>query len=64
MKKIIIDILIRSIKTFAEVFVSLLTVGIPLNQVDWKYILSVSATSFIYTIFFNISKLKSGDKNE
>lgn len=41
---------IRAVKTFAQTLCSLITVGAAFYEVDWKYILSVSAVAFIYSL--------------
>lgn len=48
---------IRAAKTFFQVFASMMTVGAALNEIDWKYILSVSAVSAIYSIATSIAGL-------
>ncbi len=41
---------VRAIKTFAQSFASLLTVGAAISELDWGYILSVSVVSAVYSI--------------
>ena len=41
---------IRAIKTFAQSFASMITVGAALNELDWGYILSVAAVSAVYSL--------------
>lgn len=48
---------IRAAKTFFQVFASMMTVGAALNEIDWKYILSVSAVSAIYSMATSIAGL-------
>ena len=42
--------LIRTIRTFFQVFGSLITVGAALNELDWGYMISVSTVSAILCI--------------
>lgn len=42
--------IVRTIRTFFQSFAGLITVGALLSDLDWKYMLSVSAVSAIYTI--------------
>ena len=49
--------LIRAIKTFAQVFASSIAVGAAFSEVNWKYILSVAAVSFIASIATSLAGL-------
>lgn len=49
--------LIRAIKTFAQVAVSLLTVGQTVMEVNWLNVLSVSTTAAIMSILTSIAGL-------
>lgn len=53
-KDFFIAALIRAIKTAAQVMLSMLTVGVALTSFDWLQILSISGTSFIYSILTSI----------
>ena len=48
---------VRAIKTFAQSFASLMTVGVAINEIDWKYVTSVSAVAAIYSIVTSIAGL-------
>lgn len=43
--------LIRAIKTFFQAMLSMITVGVALNEIDWIAALSVSAVAALYSIF-------------
>lgn len=49
--------LIRAIKTFFQIFASLITVGASLSEISWGYIFSVSAVSAIYSIATSLAGL-------
>lgn len=48
---------IRAVKTFAQVFASLLTVGAAINEIDWGYTASVALVSTIYSILTSMAGL-------
>lgn len=48
---------IRALKTFAQSFASLMTVGVAINEIDWKYVASVSTVAAIYSIVTSIAGL-------
>ena len=48
---------IRAIKTFAQTFASLMTVGAAINEIDWVYIASVSAVAFVYSVVTSLAGL-------
>ena len=48
---------IRAVKTFAQVFASLLTVGAAIREIDWAYTVSVAAVSAIYSIATSVGGL-------
>lgn len=48
---------IRAVKTFAQVFASLLTVGATIGEIDWGYTASVAAVSAIYSIATSVGGL-------
>ena len=53
-KDFLIAALIRAIKTAAQVMLSMITVGAAITSFDWVQILSITATSFIYSILTSI----------
>lgn len=60
---------IRAIKTFAQSFASMLTVGAAINEIDWKYVASVSIVSAVYSLATSLAGLpevqsNSSDKDE
>lgn len=48
---------VRSLKTFAQTMVSLMTVGQALTDVDWIAALSISATAAIASLLTSIAGL-------
>ena len=50
----LIAALIRAVKTMAQVMLSMLTVGVAITGFDWKNILAISATSFVYSLLTSI----------
>lgn len=54
MKKFIKASLIRAIKTIAQTMLSMFSVGMAINEVDWKMVLSVSILAGIYSILTSI----------
>ena len=52
---------IRAVKTFAQSFCSLITVGAVISEIDWGYILSVSAVAAIYSVATSIKGLPEVD---
>jgi len=53
MKEIIKDIALRTVKTFCETLVSLITVGSLITEIDWLTAISVSTTAAVITILVN-----------
>ena len=48
---------IRAIRTFAQSFASLMTVGVAVKEIDWSYITSVSTVAFIYSVVTSLGGL-------
>lgn len=46
--------LVRAIRTFAQTALGMLTVGMTVHEVDWKYLLSVSAIAALISILTSI----------
>lgn len=55
MKKFIKASLIRAIKTFAQTLLSTFSVGMAINEVDWKISLSISLLASFYSILTSIA---------
>lgn len=57
---------IRAIKTFAQSVLSVFSVGMALNEVDWKYAVSVGVVAFIYSLLTSLAGLPEveGGRNE
>ena len=62
MKQWLKEVGIRTIKTMAETACSLITVGGLMSDVNWLMVLSATLLSGIYTILFNISKIKTKEQ--
>ena len=48
---------LRAIRTFAQALAGFITVGVAINEIDWPYILSVSAVSAIYSVVTSVAGL-------
>lgn len=48
---------IRALKTFAQSFVSLVTVGAAISEVEWGYIASVSAVAALLSLLTSVAGL-------
>ena len=48
---------VRAVKTFAQTFASLMTVGAVISELKWGYIASASAVAAIYSIATSIAGL-------
>ncbi len=57
MKKWIKAAGIRAIRTFAQSFASFITVGAAISEIEWRYILSVSAVAAIYSVVTSVAGL-------
>lgn len=53
-KEFFIAALIRATKTAAQVMLSMITVGAAITSFDWIQILSITGTSFVYSILTSI----------
>lgn len=47
----------RAVRTFAQTFAGFITVGAAINEIDWSYILSVSAVAAIYSVVTSVAGL-------
>lgn len=54
---------VRAIKTFAQTFCSMITVGACISEIDWKYVLSVSVVSFVYSMATSVAGLPEVDND-
>lgn len=48
---------IRAVKTFSQTFLSFITVGLAINDINWINVLSVSAVALIYSVLTSIAGL-------
>lgn len=63
-KKWIKATLIRAIKTFAETFVSMVTVGQAFSEVGWLHILSVSGVASLISVMISIAGIPEVENND
>lgn len=55
LQELIIPTLIRTVRTMAQTALGMITVGATLSEINWTYILSVSAVSGIYCLVLSIA---------
>ena len=56
---------VRAIRTFAQTFASLMTVGAVMSEIDWGYIASASIVAAIYSMATSVAGLPEiKDKTE
>lgn len=48
---------IRALKTFAQTFAAMITVGAAVSEVDWLRVLSVSGVAFVLSIMTSLAGL-------
>lgn len=56
--------LVRALKTFAQTAAAGITVGAALSEIDWPRILSVSAVSFVASMFTSLAGLPEVPEKE
>lgn len=44
----------RALHAFAQSALGMITIGLPIGEIDWKYILAVSATATVYSLLKSI----------
>ena len=54
--------LIRAVKTFAQSFASLITVGAAISDISWGFIASVSFVAAVYSIATSLAGLPEVDE--
>lgn len=52
----------RAIKTFAQVLVSTLTVGVGIFDINWKGVLGLTATAVLMSVLTSIADAKETDR--
>lgn len=55
---------IRAVKTFAQTFASMITVGATLQEIEWKYVISVSVVSLIYSVATSVAGIEEAKRKE
>lgn len=55
---------IRAIKTVAQSALSMITLGLALNEIDWLYVASVSAVAGIYSMLTSVAGLPEVNGND
>ena len=56
-KEWIIAALIRAVRTFAQTFVAMVSVGAAFAEVEWPHVLSVSGVAFVLSILTSLTGL-------
>ena len=54
--------LIRAVKTFAQTFAAMITVGASFNEIDWGRALSVSGVAFVLSMLTSLAGLPEVEK--
>lgn len=62
-KTYILDVVERAVVTFAEVALSMLTVGQAFGEVDWLNLLSVAGVATVISVLKSIVALRVGDED-
>jgi hypothetical protein len=55
---------IRAVKTFCQTAASFITVGAAINEVNWKYIVSVAAVAAVYSVVTSVAGLPEVEGEE
>ncbi|MDO5293304.1 MAG: holin [bacterium] len=55
---------VRAIKTMAQTFASMITVGVGVADIDWKVALSAAAVAGIYSIITSVAGLPEVQETE
>lgn len=53
----------RALKTFAQTLGGSITIGMALNEVNWRYALSVACVSAIYSIITSVAGIPEVESN-
>ena len=56
-KKWIVAALVRAVKTFAQTFAAMITVGAAFSEIDWLRALSVSGVAFVLSVLTSLAGL-------
>ena len=56
--------LIRAVKTFAQTFAAMITVGAAFSEIDWLRALSVSGVAFVLSILTSLGGLPEVEKKQ
>lgn len=54
----------RAVRTFAQMFVSMITVGQLFSEINWLQVLSVSAVAAIYSLAMSLTGLPELDEQD
>lgn len=55
---------IRAVKTFAQTFASMITVGAAISEITWTYVYSVSFVAAVYSIASSLAGLPEVSDDE
>lgn len=58
-KRWLLDVVVRTVKTGAETFAGMITVGALWSEINWLHALSVTGVAMIYTVLMNIYRIAS-----
>ena len=61
-KKWIVAALVRAVKTFAQTFAAMITVGAAFSEIDWLRALSVSGVAFVLSVLTSLAGLPEVEK--
>ena len=56
--------LLRAVKTFAQTFASMITVGAAISDMNWTFIFSVSFVAAVYSIATSLAGLPEVKEDE
>ena len=54
-KKFMMAALVRAVRTFAQTFISMITVGAAFSEVEWVRVLSVSGVAFVLSVLTSLA---------
>ena len=55
---------VRALKTVAQSALSMITLGLAVTEINWVYVLSVSAVAGVYSLLTSVAGLPEVEKGE
>ena len=55
---------VRALKTVAQSALSMITLGLAVTEINWMYVISVSAVAGVYSLLTSVAGLPEVDKGE